>query len=101
MEYNDGMGNYWVSLVEQMFPASTIWNTGVRYENTVFHRQKFAWRRQGGCQIVPVQCLPCELTTNIYTYDCPIQNVECPVFPWDNVPSVNNFGGMLGYTLTQ
>ena len=101
MEYIDGMGTYWVRLVEQMFPASTLWNTGVRYENTVFHRQKFAWRRQGGCQIVPVQCLPCELTANIYTYDCPIQDVECPVFPWDNVPSVNNFGGMLGYTLTQ
>jgi hypothetical protein len=101
MEYIDGMGDYWVRLVEQMFPASTLWNTGVRYENTLFHRQKFVWRRQEGCQIVPVACPPCELTASIYTYDCPIQAVECSVFPWDNIPSVNSFGGMLGYVLTQ
>jgi hypothetical protein len=101
MEYIDGMGGYWVRLVEQMFPASTLWNTGVKYENIIFHRQKFVWRRQEGCQIVPVPCPPCELTSSIYVYDCPIQSVECSVFPWDNVPSVNSFGGMLGYVLTQ
>jgi hypothetical protein len=101
MEYIDGMGDYWVRLVEQMFPASTLWNTGVRYENTIFHRQKFVWRRQEGCQIIPVPCIPCELTASIYTYDCPIQAVTCPVFPWGNIPSVNSFGGVLGYTLNQ
>lgn len=101
MEYIDGMGGYWVRLVEQMFPTSTLWNTGVKYENNVFHRQKFVWRRQVGCQVVPVPCTPCELVGSIYTYDCPIQSVQCSVFPWDKVPSVNSFGGMLGYTLTQ
>jgi len=101
MEYIDGMGTYWVRLVEQMFPASTLWNTGVKYENTIFHRQKFVWRRQVGCQVVPVPCPPCELTTSIYIYDCPIQSIECSIYPWDNVPSVNTFGGILGYTLTQ
>ena len=45
IEYVEGMGNNWVKLIEQMIPATTLWNTGVRYENSIFHRQKFVWKR--------------------------------------------------------
>ena len=99
MEYVHGIGDYWIRLVEQMIPASTIWNTGVKYENSVFHRQKFAWRRQAGCQFIPVPCNPCRLTTNIYTYDCPIQGVECYKYPWDTNSSTQSFNGVLGNVL--
>jgi hypothetical protein len=53
IEYVNGMGDYWIRLIEQMVPATTIWNTGIRMENSIFHRQKFVWRRQEGCEIVP------------------------------------------------
>jgi len=66
IEYVNGLGDYWIRLVEQMIPATTIWNTGVKYENSIFHRQKFVWRRQRGCEIIPVPCKPCELTTNLF-----------------------------------
>lgn len=51
IEYAQGFGPSWVRLVEQFIPASTIWNTGVRYENSVMNRQKYKWRRQIPCDI--------------------------------------------------
>lgn len=101
IDYVNGLGSYWIRLVEQMFPASTLWVGGVKYENSIFHRQKYAWRRQAGCSIIPIPCKPCKLTANIFTYDCPTQSVECGVYPWGNVPGVNSFNSVLGYVLKQ
>ena len=53
IEYVNGMGDYWIRLIEQMIPATTIWNTGIKMENSIFHRQKFVWRRQEGCELIP------------------------------------------------
>ena len=94
IQYVNGLGDYWVRLVEQMIPATTIWNTGVRYENSIFHRQKFVWRRQEGCKFIPILCRPCSLTSNIFTYDCPIESVSCGAYPDDS------FGIVLANTLT-
>jgi hypothetical protein len=101
IEYVNGLGDYWIRLVEQMIPASTIWNTGVKYENSIFHRQKFVWRRQRGCEIVPVPCKPCTLTTSIFPVDCPVQSTECPTYPWDTNPQVQQFSGVLAFLLNQ
>jgi hypothetical protein len=96
IDYVNGLGDYWVRLVEQMIPASTIWNTGVKYENSIFHRQKYAWRRQRGCQIIPIPCKPCSSTSNLYPIDCPIQSAECSVYPWGINPNVQSFSAVLG-----
>jgi hypothetical protein len=48
-KYINGIGDFWIRLVEQFIPASTIWNTGTRIENSIFHRQKFVYRMQRGC----------------------------------------------------
>ena len=81
IEYVSGMGDYWVRLVEQMIPASTIWNTGVKLENSIFHRQKFVWRRQRGCGIIPVLCNPCKFTGSVYQLDCVAQSTVCYRYP--------------------
>ena len=105
IDYVQGLGSYWIRLVEQMMPATTIWNTGVKYENSAFHRQKFVWRRQRGCQIVPVPCNPCTLVGPILTYDCPEASTVCDIYPWTSNPSIgSNFGSVLnsvvnGYTI--
>lgn len=52
IEYINGLGDYWIRVIEQFIPASTIWNTGTKFENSIFHRQKFVYRMQRGCQIV-------------------------------------------------
>jgi hypothetical protein len=64
IDYVHGLGDYWIRLIEQMVPATTIWNTGVKYENSIFHRQKFVWRRQSGCQIIPVPCKQFYISNN-------------------------------------
>ena len=98
IEYVQGMGDYWIRLIEQMIPATTIWNTGVRYENSIFHRQKFVWRRQAGCQLVPIPCKPCEAVDNLYLNDCPIQTATCTRYPFTN--NTNSFSSILGNVVT-
>ena len=100
MEYVNGLGDYWIRLVEQMVPATTIWNTGVRLENSIFHRQKFVWRRQEGCQLMKVPCKPCSLTSNLFSYDCPLETVECPIYPWMENSVIQDFNAVLGQLLT-
>lgn len=92
IKYVEGLGDYWIRLVEQMIPATTIWNGGLRYENSIFHRQKFVWRRQAGCQVVLIPCIPCQITGPLFTNDCPTQIISCSsLYPWQVNPSVQNF----------
>jgi len=53
IDYINGIGDFWIRLVEQFIPATTIWNTGTKFENSIFHRQKFIYRPQRGC--LPIQ----------------------------------------------
>ena len=46
-----------------------------------------------GCELIPIPCTPCTLTTGIFTNDCPTQIVECPVYP------NTQFNGVLGTVL--
>lgn len=94
------IGDYWMKLVEQMIPASTIWNGGVKYENSIFHRQKFVYRRQRGCQIVPVPCENCLLECNFFSSDCIDETVECSIYPWVNGGLINSFSSVLQDRLT-
>ena len=102
INYVKGIGDYWIRLVEQMVPATTIWNAGTRFENSAFHRQKFVWRRQRGCQIVPVPCNPCTLVGPILTYDCQQASTICDIYPWTSNPNIsNNFGEVLNYVISE
>jgi hypothetical protein len=38
------IGNYWVDLIEQVIPATTIWGSTRIYTNTIFDRQKFNYK---------------------------------------------------------
>lgn len=99
MEYVQGMGDYWIRLVEQMIPATTIWNTGIRYENSIFHRQKFVWRRQAGCQLIPIPCKPCTAVDNLFSDDCPIKTAQCSFYPWTN--RAQTFEAILGNIINE
>jgi hypothetical protein len=82
IDFTLGIGDYWVRLLEQFVPATTIWNTGQKMDNSIFHRQKFVWRRQRSCELIPLACLPCEYNGEPFTYDCIDQTTQCtlPVF---------------------
>ena len=82
IDYTLGLGDYWIRLVEQVIPASTLWMGGQKMENSIFHRQKVVWRRQRGCEIVPVPCVPCEIQGPLLPYDCIDQTLDCFIYPW-------------------
>ena len=96
IDYVNGIGPYWTKLVEQMVPATTIWNGGVRLENSIFHKQKFVYRRQRGCQFIPVPINPCFIISGIFDYTCNAEHVEFNIYPWFNEdPDVTNFNSIL------
>ena len=96
IDYVNGLGPYWMKLVEQMIPATTIWNTGTRFENSVLHKQKFVYRRQRGCQFVPVPVDPCYIISSIFDYTCASEFVEFYIYPWLNGDTtVSNFQSIL------
>jgi hypothetical protein len=45
IKFVEGINPYWIKMVEQMIPATTLWMGGIRYENSVFHKQKYAYKR--------------------------------------------------------
>jgi hypothetical protein len=96
IDYVNGLGPYWMKLVEQMIPATTIWNTGTRFENSVLQKQKFVYRRQRGCQFVPVPAEPCYIISSIFDYNSVNEFVEFYIYPWLNGDtSVSNFQSIL------
>ena len=96
IDYVTGIGPYWMKLVEQMIPATTIWNSGVRLENSILHKQKFVYRRQRGCQFIPVPVDSCYIISNIFDYTCSTEYVDFNIYPWLNGDiSVGNFNGIL------
>ena len=96
IDYVNGIGPYWTKLVEQMIPATTIWNGGTRLENSIFQKQKFVYRRQRGCQFIPVPVEPCYIIGNIFDYTCSTEYVDFSIYPWLNGDlSVSNFSSIL------
>jgi hypothetical protein len=96
IDYVNGINPYWMKLVEQMIPATTIWNTGTKLENSIFQRQKFVYRRQRGCQFVPVPVNPCYIISNIFDFTCASEFVDFYILPWLNGDvNVSNFESIL------
>ena len=44
IDYAQSMGEYWIRIIEQMVPATTLWMSGLKVQNSVFHRDKFVYR---------------------------------------------------------
>jgi len=48
-QFMDKIGDYWLDLLEQVVPATTIWegcdNSGKIYRNTIFDQNKYAYRK--------------------------------------------------------
>jgi len=112
IDYANGMGPYWMKLIEQMIPATTIWLTGVKFENSVLQRQKFVYKRNRGCVVteehVPPQ-YPANKSRGVYPEAIsPIINVETisnnannefaevSIYPWvNNITGASSFSDIL------
>jgi hypothetical protein len=102
IDFTLGIGDYWTKLVEQMVPASTIWIGGQKMDNNVLQRQKHVWRRQRGCELLPVECIPCQYNGQLYSYDCIDQTLTCDIginsIPNILTNSINSCVSKSGYT---
>jgi hypothetical protein len=79
-----------------MIPATTIWQGGIKLENNVFNKQKFVYRRQRGCQFIPVPVDPCYIISNIFDYTCSTEYADFFIYPWLNGDvTVSNFSSIL------
>jgi hypothetical protein len=45
MEFSELVGTYWVDLIEQVVPSTTIWGSTYVYGNTIFDQQKFKYKK--------------------------------------------------------
>ena len=52
VDYAQSLGTYWIRIIEQLVPATTLWQGGVKLENSIFHRDKFTYKHY------PVRPLP-------------------------------------------
>jgi hypothetical protein len=96
IDYVNGINPNWMKLVDQMIPATTIWQGGVKYENSILHRQKFAYRRQRGCQLISVPANPCSIVIPILPTNCPNDYVQLFIYPWLNGSiQATNFSSIL------
>lgn len=43
-QFSSLVGNYWVDIVEQVIPATTIWGSVKIYSNTIFDQQKYKYK---------------------------------------------------------
>lgn len=44
-QFIDYIDKSWLGLIAQLIPATTIWQSGEKYRNTIFDRQKFIYKR--------------------------------------------------------
>jgi len=44
IDYTQSLGDYWIKIIEQMIPATTLWTSGMKLENSAFHRDKFVYK---------------------------------------------------------
>lgn len=96
IDYVGGIDQYWIKLVEQMIPATTIWKTGNKFENSIFHRQKFPYKRQRGCKSISVVKKPEYIISNVFDFDCGNDYIEFSIYPWGNGDTlVSNFQSLL------
>ena len=44
-DFGNTIGNFWVDLIEQVIPTTTLWNSTYEYRNTNFDQQKFRYKK--------------------------------------------------------
>ena len=65
--FGQSVGNYWIDLIEQVVPATTIWDSTYVYRNTVFDEQKFEYKMGSTFTCIDG---PCNLNNIDYLNDC-------------------------------
>lgn len=76
------VGDYWVDLIEQVVPSTTIWGSTIKYRNTVFDKEKFQYKQYTlfTCQNVDGIEYPSPTSGYSSNVEAIITDVAIPVF---------------------
>jgi uncharacterized coiled-coil protein SlyX len=96
-EFMDKIGDYWLDLIEQVVPATTIWegcdNSGKIYRNTIFDQNKFKYKKYSLNFIdIEVDC-PLSAQTNFSIGEETIYSLveQKPIYPTsEEINSIKN-----------
>ena len=128
LDYAESMGDYWIKIIEQMVPTTTLWTSGLKVENSVFHRDKFVYRCYDMTGVTIASALTTTFTvspTGYTGYPAPLfmgasigfppaslptpgskryNNILSgltlnPVSTYANSYNINNYGNLFGSTL--
>ncbi len=88
-EFMDKIGDYWLDLIEQVVPATTIWegcdNSGKIYRNTIFDNNKFNYKRYSLNFIDTTECpLSGQTDFSIGSQNIESLVVEKPIYPFSS-----------------
>lgn len=83
IKFSELVGTYWVDLIEQVIPSTTIWGSTYVYGNTIFDQQKFNYKKYTlfGCEL-PSYSGDVVSPTSGWTNDV---QMEWEIIPNDNV----------------
>ncbi len=92
-EFMDKIGDYWLDLIEQVVPATTIWegcdNSGKIYRNTIFDNNKFNYKKYSLNFISTEECsLSGQTDFSIGSENTYSVVEEKPIYP--NNPQIND-----------
>jgi len=79
IDFTNGIGDYWMKLVEQMIPATTLWMGGQKFENSPIHRQKFDWKRQRKSYTNDEPIPSSIFVGSLFPYDCKSFELNCDI----------------------
>lgn len=79
IDYTNGIGDYWMRLIEQLVPATTLWTGGQKFDNSTVHRQKLTWRRQRKHYDTDVITPPSYYSGTIYDNSCEYTEIVCDI----------------------
>jgi hypothetical protein len=83
IKFSELVGTYWVDLIEQVIPSTTIWGSTYVYGNTIFDQQKFNYKKYTlfGCEL-PSYSGDVVSPTSGWTNDV---QIEWEILPNDNI----------------
>lgn len=85
INYVNGLGDYWIRLVEQMVPSNYDLEFFVLNMKTQFSIDKNSYGEDKWVvNLFLFLVILCQLVGQLFAYDCPIQSTNCPIYPWDS-----------------
>ena len=93
--YANELGTTWIKIVEQFIPSTTLWQGGIRVENSLFHRDKFVYNWQAmysaTTQDTPTTALRSGETDNTCCWVETTGFTTTPIFSDSNIAGPGSF----------